>query len=178
MNIPTEIIHIEWSGPPTLKDVAERHEEHDYGVYQIHGAHNVYGLDVLLYIGKANAQHFGTRIPQEKEWLDNHDAERIRVYLGRIAGEITPDDDGWGRQIDLAERLLIYSHSPAFNAQRNLGGLSGDLQNVHVLNWGCHASLMPEVSGARWAGKFGLMPGYHEYSTNDPRGASALPPTS
>ncbi len=173
MNIPTEIIHIEWSGPLTLQQVTGCHEERDYGVYQIYGGHVVYGSDVLLYIGKAGSQHFGTRIPQETHWVDNHDADRIRVYLGRIAGEITPSDEIRGRQIDLAERLLIYSHHPAYNAQKNLGALSGDLQNVHVFNWGHHASLLPEVSGARWAGKFGEMPDYHEFSSDDTRATSS-----
>jgi hypothetical protein len=83
---------------------------------------------------------------------------------------VTPEDAVWGRQIDLAERLLIYAHAPAFNAQRNLGKLDGDLQNIHIFNWSKHADLLPEVSGARWTSKFGPMPAYHEFDTTNQRG--------
>jgi hypothetical protein len=171
MQIPTNLIHIEWRGPFPLKQISDFTGEKDYGLYQIYGGHVVYGADVLLYIDKAGSQHFGTRIPQEKWWPDNHDAARIRIYLGRLAGEITPSDEQWGTQIDLAERLLINACSPAYNAQKNLGVLNTDLRNVHVLNWGHFCDLLPEVSGIRWTDKLGEMPGYHEFDTSDSRDA-------
>ena len=170
MNVPTQQIHIEWQGPISWDDLARFTSEKDYGVYQICGGHVVYGSDVLLYIGKAERQYFGSRIPQEKWWPDNHDAARIRVYLGRLAGEITPIDDIWGRQIDLAERLLIYACVPAYNAQKHLGKLDADLQNTHVFNWGQFCDLLPEVSGARWTSKLDSMRDYHVFDTNDVRG--------
>jgi hypothetical protein len=113
-----EIIHIEWNGPFTFSEIKRFTGEIDYGVYQIYGGHPLYGSNALVYIGKARDQCFGVRIPQEKYWQDNRDANRLNVYLGRLAGAHTPTDDVWGRQIDLAERLLIFAHSPANNTRR------------------------------------------------------------
>jgi hypothetical protein len=165
----TKTIHIQWDGPIPLNRISEFKTEKDYGIYQIYGGHVIYGGDVLLYIGKAGAQHFGTRIPQEKWWPEHQDAERLRIYIGRLAGEITPDDATWGKQIDYAERLLISACSPAYNAQKNLGCLEPDLRDVHVFNWGFFADLLPEVSGLRWTSRFDIMPNYHVFDTTDPR---------
>ena len=169
MKTPDIIIHIEWDGPFALKDIGSYTSESDYGLYQIYGGHPVYGSNVLLYIGKAASQHFGTRIPQEKHWLENRDAGRINVYLGKLAAEATPSDDIWDNHIDLAERLLIFAHSPANNTQKGIARLDADLQPVHVFNWGYHRDLLPEVSGARWTSKFGEMPKYHVFDSEDPR---------
>jgi hypothetical protein len=32
-----------------------------------------------------------------------------------------------------------------------LAALATELRDVHVLNWGYHRDLLPEVSGLRWA---------------------------
>ena len=42
------IIHIDWSGPFSVSDVAAFDGPSDYGVYQIYGAHHVYGSNSLL----------------------------------------------------------------------------------------------------------------------------------
>lgn len=165
------IIHLEWEGPTPLKAVSALKEPSDYGVYQIYGAHPVYGSSCLLYIGLAVSQHFGARITQEREWLYNHDAGRMEVYVGRLAGSVAPDDATWERHIELAERLLIYAHSPAMNIRRNLASLATELQNVHVLNWGRHRDLLPEVSGARWSDRFNDFPNYHAFRDDEPREA-------
>jgi hypothetical protein len=68
----------------------------------------------------------------------------------------------------LAERLLIFAHLPAHNSQVKIERLDADLQNVHILNWGYHRALLPEVSGARWTRKYDLVSGYKEYNENDP----------
>ncbi len=169
MKTPDLIIHIEWEGPLKWNEIHKRRSESDYGVYQIYGGHPVYGSNVLLYIGKAGSQTFGVRIPQEKHWRENRDAKRINIYLGRLHGETTPSDDVWGRHIDLAERLLIFAHSPANNTQKNISRLDEDLQPVHIFNWGFHRDLLPEVSGARWTSKFGEMPKYHVFNCKDMR---------
>lgn len=91
------IIHIEWDGPHRFFDAVNLTGPTDYGVYQIYGGHPVYGNSALLYLGLASKQHFGVRIPQERQWLDNRDAGRVEVYIGRLAGSITPDDPTWER---------------------------------------------------------------------------------
>lgn len=174
MDKRVEAIHIEWDGPYALDEVYKLTGETDYGVYQIYATHPVYGADVLVYIGMAEKQCFGVRLKQESWWPYNQDANRVRIYCGRFAGEVTPLDGPWGKQIVLAERLLIAAHSPAFNAQRQIGKLDPDLQQVHLLNWGKHASLLPEVSGARYTRKLDSMSNYHVFNTSDPRLPSEL----
>jgi hypothetical protein len=62
----TKHIHIYWEGLFTLDQLTEIQDNtRDYGVYQIYGGHPVYGSNVLLYIGKADRQTFGTRVSQE-----------------------------------------------------------------------------------------------------------------
>ena len=48
-----------------------------------------------------------------------------------------------------------------------LGGLEPDLRFVHVLNWGKHRDLLPEVSGARWTTRFDDPPNYHAFSEDE-----------
>lgn len=164
------VLHVEWNGPYRLWEsprqldpVSRLVGPTDYGVYQIYGGHPVYGNSALLYIGLAAAQNFGVRIPQEKQWLDNRDAGRVEVYVGRLAGNQTPDEATWDRYIRLTERLLIFAHYPPMNVQKNLGKLEPDLSYVHILNWGYHRDLLPEVSGFRWASAEEFQ-SYHEFS--------------
>ncbi|GKV55955.1 hypothetical protein NCCP2222_19020 [Sporosarcina sp. NCCP-2222] len=152
-SIEIKLIQIHWDGPFKLSDLPSlMNTETDYGVYQIYGKHTTYGNDVLLYIGKADRQTFGIRIPQEN-WIDTNDSNNTKVYIGRMHGSKTPCGNEWSLEIDLAERLLIYVHKPAYNASgvstiRDVG-----IQNLHILNWGHHRDLLPELSGNRWTSK-------------------------
>ena len=161
------VIHVEWDGPHRFADISSLIGPTDYGVYQIYGGHPVYGSAALLYIGLAAGQHFGERVPQETHWLDNRDAGRVEVYVGRLSGSDTPDDPTWDRHIRLAERLLIYAHSPPMNTQKSLARLEPDLRLVRVLNWARHRDLLPEVSGARWTSRYDDMPNYHQFSDEE-----------
>ncbi|WP_434401690.1 hypothetical protein M1Q06_03750 [Planococcus sp. 11815] len=151
------LIQIQWEGSYQLKDLPHlMNDKTDYGVYQVYGTHPVYGNDVLLYIGKADYQTLGKRIPQEN-WLCTNDSNNHKIYIGRLHGSQPLNDEIWSKYIDLAERLLIYSHKPAYNA-RSISSLpEKELQLIHILNWGDHRSLMPEVSGLRWTNKLDQM---------------------
>ncbi len=168
-------IRIEWEGPYSLEDIGYREgtyslsnakvneEPEDHGVYQIYGSHPIYGSNVLLYIGQANDQTFAKRISQEA-WECNEDYKNIQIYVGYIYnnGNYHPlnDDDVWGKAIEDAERMLIYSHEPArnssniLNISRNQNKLK-DMEDIRVFNYGCYRSLMPEVSGEMWIKEFG-----------------------
>lgn len=159
-------IHIEWDGPFTLKEVRESKTLIDYGLYQVYGHHPIYGSDVLLYIGQAAKQTFSKRVAEEARWHDNRDAGRLKFYLGRLRGRRTPRRADWRRQIDLAERLLIMTLSPANNTQKSIGSLDTDLHQIHVFNYGHHRDLLPEVSGARWSSRLGEMADYIDYGSN------------
>ncbi|MCG7344021.1 hypothetical protein MHZ92_07750 [Sporosarcina sp. ACRSL] len=148
-----KLIHIDWEGPYTLENLrALMNEETDYGIYQVYGKHPVYGSNVLLYIGKADMQTIGKRISQEN-WWNTNDSNRHLIYAGRLMGEQTPEEIDWSIEIDLAEKLLIYVHKPAYNSQ-NLSNIPHEsLQDIHILNWGSYRDLFPEVSGLRWTSK-------------------------
>jgi hypothetical protein len=158
------IIHINWYGPYTPARLGElNNEDYDYGVYQIYGAHPVYGSNVLLYIGKAEGQTFSVRLNQE-EWIRYlPDAENVQIYVGRLAGKATPNDSQWCKEIDLSEKLLIHTHKPAFNSQNIRSIPDKALQDIHIVNWYNHRDLMSEVSGARWTSKYDDIPDYDDY---------------
>ena len=161
-------IKIEWYGSYSLKDIGYNDNEDryslsdielndetkDYGIYQIYGNHPVYGTNVLLYIGKAQKQPFAKRISQEN-WEYNTDANNIKIYIGRIYNEKKYSDNIWEKMIDIAEKMLIYSHEPARNSSnirtisRNEDKLK-EFENVRVFNYGSYKSLMPEISGEMW----------------------------
>lgn len=144
-------IHIEWEGPKYLEDLPDLQDDNlDYGIYQIYGGHPVYGSSVLLYVGKAAEQTFGKRISQEG-WEHNRDGENIEIYVGRLSGANTPENDDWNEEIALAESLLIYAHKPAFNSSSIRNVRKKELEGVHVFNWFSHRDLMAEVSGLRWS---------------------------
>lgn len=147
------LIQIQWEGSHKLSDLPQlMNEETDYGVYQIYGTHPVYENDVLLYIGKAEYQTLGKRILQEN-WMYTNDSNNHKIYVGRLHGDQPLNDEMWSKYIDLAERLLIYTHKPAYNARSISSFPDKELQNIHILNWGDHRALLPEVSGLRWTSK-------------------------
>lgn len=161
------IIHIDWDGPYTLdqlKDLMDSKTEK--GIYQVYGIHPVYGKDVLLYIGKTGGQTFGKRLLQEK-WNRTNNYGDIKFHVGRLSGSDTPSNEIWVHEIDLAERLLIYAHKPAFNSMSLQSVPHRDLHNVHILNWGLFNQLMPEVSGLRWTNMFDDMPNYQVYGEHE-----------
>lgn len=147
-------IHIFWEGPFRLNELKKvDNAEKDYGVYQIYGHHFLYGQHVLLYIGMAQVQTFCSRIKQES-WENNSDFSNIEVYVGRLAGQKTIDENEWERRIEAAEKLLIYAHLPALNTQSTKTIPEAEVFSNHVLNWGVYRSLLPEVSGARYTSRF------------------------
>ncbi|MGG3691771.1 hypothetical protein [Heyndrickxia ginsengihumi] len=152
-----EIIQIDWEGLYTLEELNLLiNDSQDYGIYQIYGKHLVYGKDVLLYIGKADKQTIGKRISQEN-WCNTNDSKHLKIYAGRLAGESTPKEEFWSKEIDLAEKLLISVHKPAYNSKSLSLLRDSELQDIHILNWGDHRDLLPEVSGLRWTSKLDTM---------------------
>lgn len=152
---PIEYVHLQWDGPKTWEEKAKLNTAIDYGIYQIYGCHPVYGADCLLYIGKACDEPFAIRLKQEVDWMEDADFGRLNIYVGRCSGwDGTPSDPVWARQIDLTEKLLILAHRPGWNAQQNIDRESKELSRLHIFNWGCHRSLLPEVSGLRYTSVF------------------------
>ena len=161
-------IKIEWEGSYSLCDIGFNEDEYiyslknaklndeamDYGVYQIYGCHPVYGTNVLLYIGKAQKQTFAKRISQEW-WEYNQDSKNIQIYVGRIYNENDSDNEIWDKMIDMAEKMLIYSHEPARNSSNILNITKNQkelkqFEHIRIFNYGRYKSLMPEISGDLW----------------------------
>jgi len=160
------IIHVQWEGPFSLNQLTDLDEASDYGIYQIYGTHPVYGSNVLLYIGKAELQTFRARIGQES-WAYNQDSQRISIYVGRLAGSETPEGDAWNQQISDIEKLLIYAHGPAYNSSNISTIKDHQFRSLHILNWGQHRDLLPEVSGHRWTDRHDDIEGYDVYEVGD-----------
>ena len=156
-------IHIKWDGPKSLKEAQGKEKsqekeklQEDYGVYQIYGFHPVYGPNVLLYIGKADEQIFDLRFKQHgNSWMeDSMEAGEYKIYFGRLVGESTPTNKDWSNEIEIAEELLIFAHSPAYNSKSIYSIDEEKVHNYIVFNWGNRGSLLYEVSGMRMTTTF------------------------
>jgi hypothetical protein len=120
----------------------------------------------LLNIGKAYKQTFSARLNQHWEYLLHQDFERLSIYVGRCSGWTgTPSNDKWEQEVDLAEKLLILSAMPAYNAQKGIDINDSRLRGLHVLNWGCYRSLLPEASGRRYSSEFWDETNYKPYGS-------------
>ena len=155
-------IHILWAGPHTYEEVLDFNENTDHGLYLVTGLHTTYGW-TLLYIGETHNQTFRQRfqdydrVSYGDEWFDN--SNNLQFYTGRIQktkGMRNPRDRKRIETIRKAERLLIAAHAPSWN-KVGIDGIrqreSGKFDDIHVLNWGQYAMLLPEVSGARYGWK-------------------------
>lgn len=154
-----QIIHIQWDGPYSYQQALTFRSRVDCGIYQVHGASPVSGLKVLLYIGMT-LQTFGKRLSQERWPPYEMGNGSVEFYLGRLSGAATPDDATWNKEIKIAERLLITSHKPGHNRKDITAFDVKEFHPLHILNWGNRGGLLPEVSGARWSSRFGVIEDY------------------
>lgn len=146
-------IHVVWDGPYSHAEARQLDSSSDFGLYQYYGDHHVYGNSALLYIGKAQDQTFARRISQHnwEIWASSN----IAIYIGKVHSDESLELDEWWRQINLAERILIQSHSPSFNSS-NLNSINHKGEDTRVLNWGTRMKLLPEASISRWEGTFAV----------------------
>jgi hypothetical protein len=170
--MPPKTIYVEWDGPYSFDELEELYDEScDFGLYQIYGDHPMYGEETLLYLGRTVDRTFGAKLVEEQPyWEAEGDFQPLAIYVGRLAGEMTPGGDVWGQEIDLAARLLIFAHAPVFNGRELGAAPDNDLQKVHVINWGAHMDLAPEISGARWLYKFTELLDYNVYGKHGAQG--------
>ena len=139
-------IEIKWEGPYTIAEIELlSNYGKDHGLYQIYGTHPIFGPKSLVYIGKADAQTFGARIPQHNDYV-YWEYPEYEFYIGRLGGIENIDGDNWSKQIDLAERILINYCQLPYNSQNiNNHGISND-NEIIVLNYGKRFRLPAEVS--------------------------------
>jgi len=158
-------IFIDWDGPYTFDELEELEDPRiDYGLYQVYGAHPLYGEEVLLYLGQTGERAFGDKLAEERSyWEAEEDFQPLSIYVGRLMGPVTPTGGDWVEEMDLAHRLLVFAHVPVFNGREVAAAPDDALKEVHVVNWGSHLDLAPEVSGARYLYKFPDTPEYSYY---------------
>ena len=149
-----EIVHIEWKGPFNIDEAKNKNGEDDFGIYQIYLDHSVYGKGALSYIG-STSDTFALRILSHESWLKDSDNGEVLIYTGKLR------KDDWythyekdPKEIGKIEKLLIYSHQPAYNKEYKEIQNDQDIQELHILNWDKRGNLLPEVSGARWTSKY------------------------
>ena len=119
-------INIEWEGPFQIKDIRKFNTENDHGFYQVYGSHPVYGSNILLYIGRASVQTFGTSIFQEG-WGCHNNEYGLQVHLGRLLTDEPMKKKQWQKQIEQVFKLLVYAHSPAYKIEILARGHSGEV---------------------------------------------------
>ena len=111
-----QLVHLVWDGPISFDEARKLLADEDYGLYALYGTHTIFGADALLYVGRANAQRFGQRLPAHyPDWI-RHSASDITVYVGRIGGWEFLDDAKWGKMINQTEHLVVHYTSPPYNS--------------------------------------------------------------
>lgn len=157
-------IHINWNGPIPLDEAVSDTYSDSCGVYQYYGSHPVYGSSTLLYIGKSVDSCFPDRL---SDHVHHHwSAAPTHIHLGSIVSERLLSDNEWTEQIDLAESILIYTHSPAWNSSNIKTIEYSRFDGVHIFNWGNRGLLLPEISYERWRGTGNLMPSHLRYQSD------------
>lgn len=146
---------IEWGN--INKPTSEEKEVLDKaGIYQIYGHHPAYGDDSLLYIGQTN-NSFTNRLGNRWEF-DESTARPINVRLGQIIYT----ENNWveiseNELINVVEKILIKTHTPAFN-QQHINGLfqAEGINDRHylIVNWYDYGRLLPEISTLRMSYRY------------------------
>ena len=139
-------IEIKWEGPFILDDVQKMQNETDFGLYAAFGPHNVYGDRVLLYIGKAEQQTFGVRIPQHRneDWWGSEE-----IYIGRIGSDRIPSIKDWDEEIDYSETKMIQYCLPSWNASKLNNYKSASFGEAIIVNEGVRLKAFPRIL-AEW----------------------------
>jgi hypothetical protein len=94
----------------------------------------IYGFDTLLYIGKTT--RFTNRIKQHI-WMKFE--QNVSVRKASISISLSE-----------IEKILIYSHSPAYNSTEITGYGTNLDKDILIRNYGEKGLLLPEISGSYW----------------------------
>ena len=146
-------IHIDCEGPFSFHEANKFNKPTDMGLYQIYGTHRVYGPNTLLSIGQVQDRLFAERLTEHKTRYEGYnDFSEIKFYLGYFYCKNDISKDAWKDQVNDAEKLLIYAHTPALNSQYlNYEGFPEDLRNdLIIYNWRNNAKLQDVVCAFRY----------------------------
>ena len=150
-----KILHIYWEKhrfDESIDDTEKLNGSTHFGLYQVYGEHPVYGRDVLLYIGKTKGQTFAQRFKNKHDYDFIESMLKAKeLYIGRFYEFGDCNKGNWNENIDIAEKILIKAHCPAYNAQdiKYLLPKPEAEEIVIILNWGDYGDLLPEISNIR-----------------------------
>jgi len=111
-----KIIQVKWGKPTPIPKGEEREMALSVlstgaGLYAAYADHDVYGRNVLVYIGKT--VHFDVRTRQHTDGILAN-ANNLSIAFGKL---IQFPDENESDGIDVAEQILIASLKPAYNRQ-------------------------------------------------------------
>ena len=145
------IYYVYWEGPFDWEAQGKYAKDH-HVLYQICGAHHLYGRDVLLYIG-STSRNIAKRTKKQEELIEGtYDKATVRFgsvgkfttwedfYKQRKSGNFQKASPGLTRQI---EALLIFAHQPVYNTKNKKDFADMD---IRVFNTGRSGQLFLEVS--------------------------------
>jgi hypothetical protein len=78
-------------------------------------------------------------------WLEKEQS-KLLLYIGRFGGLKQPDDNEWTKEINVAERLLIYHCYPPYNSHYINDPILNGITKTIILNFGYRHKLPLEIS--------------------------------
>jgi hypothetical protein len=138
--IPCNIIEIKWEGPYSIE--AMKAFTGNIGLYQIYGAHPIYGSNSLLYIGMTIAGFESRFSSHYNDWI-KYEYDDVKIYVGEV---VTLLDNDTTESVKIAEKLLLYYCAPGYNSNDLVDFKLNVDRNIILLNYGRIARLPTEVS--------------------------------
>jgi hypothetical protein len=125
----------------------------EYGLYQIYSSHLIYGPNSLVYIGKAYDQPILKRLKSHNDYWFNEESDEVTVYIGKLIVErlqfelLSKEeiDKIWRKQVDDAEKLLIFNCAPAYNSN-SIVDHRIENKDLILFNYGKRGQLPLELS--------------------------------
>jgi hypothetical protein len=149
-----KIYIVHWEGPFPW-NTRKQYIRANHVLYAIYGTHPLYGLNVLLYLGKGEGG-VNTRLDShDRDWMKNeYDYRSMTVRLASVGKFI--DWDTWDKEklsypapyastIVGVESLLIHAYQPAYCSMEK-EGLRSESRGMRIFNTGDSGMLLPEVS--------------------------------
>jgi len=142
------IYDIYWEGPFEWEQKDKPIEKH-HVVYQIYGAHHLYGRDVLLYIAMTS-KGVKKRLKEHAGWI-SEEYDKVRIRIGSL-GKFTSWRD-WRKGdyeeaenslVEKIEALLIYAHQIVYNKANK--EQAENAKGIRIFNSGFLGQLFPEIS--------------------------------
>jgi len=157
MNKTFQIIDISWtqrvrpiyeeSNQRYVFDAEDKMLSEKTGFYVIYGFHQVYGPDVLLYIGETKESETSSRFFIDR--LGEHFSQKFWYFenlsysLGTVKESLSVKD------VKAVESILIAANRPAMNI-KNIYYAKEESKDILVRNWDFKGVLAAECSGEYW----------------------------